>query len=94
MKVAKVMNMLDVSARAVLFLLYLVGLMSLILFFLFVFCIVLFVVSDAKHPGAIAFTPLWIFSLGFLVFLRKTRMVKETLGSVVDYIERMARRIG
>jgi len=81
------MKAMNVSAKAMLFLLYCVGLMSLFLLFAYLVCGVWYVFSDADYPGAIAFIPKWIFLLGIFAFLGKARSVKQTLNGIVDYLD-------
>ncbi len=81
------MRVMSVSVKAMLFGLFCLGLISAFLLFAYLVCGVWYVFSDADYPGAIAFIPRWIFLPGILVFLGKARSVKQTLNSIVDYVD-------
>ena len=60
-----------------LYLLYLIGLLTSFLLFVYVISAMLFVFSNAGDPGLIAWVPKWIFLFCPLVLLGKTRAVRE-----------------
>lgn len=81
------MKIMSVSVKAMLIVLYCLGLISLFLLFAYLVCGAMYVFTDAESPGDIAFIPKWVFLLGIFVFLRKIRPVKQTLNSIVDYLD-------
>lgn len=57
--------------------LFLVGLVSLMLFLLWSFSMSLFVLSESSNHGAIAYTPRWIFLFSIFVFFYGSRPVQR-----------------
>jgi len=77
----KVEEMQDLTGTHVVFgLLFLLGFLSLSIFFVYLLSAMMFVFSNAPNPGAIAYIPKEIFFLIPLSFLRYSQKVKEILG--------------
>ena len=64
--------------------LFFLGYASVVLLIVYLFFGFLFVFSDVKYPGLIAWVPKWFFLFSPLVFLGKTEVVKETIICLFD----------
>ncbi len=59
--------------------LFLVGVLSLSMLFVYIYSLIIFAMGDAAYPGAIARVPKWIFLFAPLVILGATKEVKKML---------------
>ena len=53
------------------------GLISLTLFFLYIYSGIVYMLSDTQYCGDIVFIPKWAFVFSFFVFLSKTKTLKN-----------------
>lgn len=81
------MKVISVSVKATLFGLFCIGLISVVLLVVYLISCGVCILFDV-YPGAIAFTPKWIFIFGILVLLGNIKLVKQTLKRIADYIDK------
>lgn len=64
--------------------LFFIGLVSLTIFIVWFFGLILFVMSDSPHYGSIAYTPRWIFLLSIFVVFYGSRPVQRLFTKIEE----------
>lgn len=67
--------------------LFLAGIFSSVLLYIYVIAFFLFVFGEVDYPGDIVFVPKWVFLFCPLVFLKRRKEVQNFLGRLAIFFD-------